>query len=494
MNPLIKLRAVQFPILPHLRTLELEECQLESIHSNAFVNLHQLDYLNLKRNRLTTLSETVISPLMHLMTLLLNDNPWICDCNLKLFRNWYLAKKFQTQSLTCQQPLQYTNITWDTDIDFICEPKVFLDKTLIRAELGSNLTLSCHTYGDPEPIVTWLFNGEPLISDNSYKIFTNFERINTTNKWLNISIVNITETEIGEYSCNGRSQYGYSVENITVILPVIVVTATTSSQSDSWLFWLICISCGIGLLCFIFTITACIYTLTRSYRRKSKFDNADRLKVSVSFTDPNKMLILDSNGASSNSIDKSTDNCGDFAIEKPLSPVIQNNDYFEHPVHIMIDNDFQSKPTNVLPPPPEFSTTNNVPINNIFISVTIPTTIPDPDLSSQYPDLLEKIPYRTIPMMMSSKLSRSSSDSDPLPLLSNPNQCYDNMGPRITANGSSLLLNESRDCFNDSLSGHRFFNQVTSSKPQSILKNSGSKLEYVTLWYVKHYFNFQKKP
>lgn len=96
-------------------------------------------------------------------------------------------------------------------------------------------------------------------------------------------------------------------------------------------------------------------------------------------------------------------------------------------VHITIES--EPLPLAVFPPPPEFST-SALPagaFGNIFISVSVSR---DPSMDvSRCPDLLD-LPHRSKPLYHGMAT---------LPRRPRPVPQYDNMGPRVTAGGSSTL-------------------------------------------------------
>lgn len=111
-NPLKKLVAHQFPVLPHLRSLDLHNCQLRTVDAAAFTNLELLEFVNLKSNLLESLSEHVFQSMRNLKTLLLEGNPWMCNCKLRKFRNWYIKSNLNSISLLCSAPNVLRNKEW----------------------------------------------------------------------------------------------------------------------------------------------------------------------------------------------------------------------------------------------------------------------------------------------------------------------------------------------------------------------------------------------
>ncbi|CAH1370733.1 hypothetical protein MTP99_012273 [Tenebrio molitor] len=407
-NPLRRLVQAQFPPLPHLRSLELDGCQLEYVHRNAFVHLSALETLSLRQNLLRNLSEEVFMNFAHLKTLVLEGNPWRCDCELRGFRDWFLLSKLHSVPLTCSEPERLADRLWENvpSEEFACPPRVFVSpQAQVQAEAGGNVSFGCHVTGDPEPQVSWLYEGYPI--NHTWLVIEAEEGL--LDKWANISVYNVSDADTGVYTCIARNILDTVSLNVTLVLPE-VVTATTVSKSEGSLVWwgLVIVSVTLGCAAVITTIAVCCVRNRNRHHRRN-------LKASVSFTDQEKKLL---DVSIATTTDRGTGSC------EALGPDLE---LVEPPVHITIES--EPLPLAVFPPPPEFSGSvlPTAAYGNIFISVSVSR---DPTIdASRCPDLLD-LPHRAKPVYHGMAT---------LPRRPRAIPHYDNMGPRVTAGGSSTL-------------------------------------------------------
>lgn len=91
-------------------------------------HIKHFDYLGLLLfiSLLVVLQVAVVEPLNKLISLVLHNNPWRCDCHLKAFRDWMIKRNLYAQPTSCVEPPHLANRLW-TDVnsdDFACKPQI----------------------------------------------------------------------------------------------------------------------------------------------------------------------------------------------------------------------------------------------------------------------------------------------------------------------------------------------------------------------------------
>lgn len=497
-NPLGTLRNLQFPVLQHLRNLELQRCSLTEVHGQAFARLTGLEFLKLDANQLEYLETSVISGLSRLKTLTLDGNRWRCDCRLRDFRTWLIPdvpSKLYSVSQICQGPSRLEGRRWEDvkPVEFACEPKVFVLASTIQEETNGNLSLACRTSGDPEPEVWWQLNGGPInatkSTDQSYmgtlvvyatsEVSMPFNDKSVSSKtvadrWSNLTVYNASDSDAGEYACFARNIAGLARDTVSVAIPR-VYTAPTLSQSDNWLLWVSLAGGGAAAACASISAVLLILCLCGGSRRHSKREKV-KLQGSGSFGDQEKKLLdlsVTTTTTPGNSNDRGSGHgslgeacsTGDLELAErgsicdPMAAAAVTVERLR-PADSSV-NAIRAVPcaaataAGVFPPPPPEFTTGVLPagiFGNIFISVSLPQ-----DASSErcYPDLLD-IPVhavsgaaavstsgKTSALSSAGAINVSSFATLPRRALRSTEvgigSPYDNMGPRITANGSSAF-------------------------------------------------------
>lgn len=467
-NPLKQLFNEQFPTLPHLRSLELENCQIHLIAREAFIHLDQLEKLNLRRNELEGLSEAVFMPILNLKSLSLEGNPWRCDCALRAFRNWYLMSKLHSVSMTCSDPKRLKGKLWEDtpSADFACPPEVIVTERIIKEDVGGNVTFGCHIKGDPEPDVTWYFNGYQIGSPNAshpdQMLILEIEE-GLVDKWINVSIFNLTKYDAGEYACLAKNFLGKVVKNVTLFVQQETVLVTLS-KTETVIPIVGLIGGGVFTLAVVVVVLVCTCVFFGYQRRRRRHRRKGRIKGSGSFTDQDKKL-LDVSITTSTERQSGTQSMEMFSscqgdLKMPESSSSMTMELCE-PVQISLDRHNQDGMIPIAAAYPAAFGLAAYPqaldyssrmlptggYGNIFISVSVSK---DPFLDSErYPDLLEipckskgvvgpEFPYCGMPVSSYATLprrpARSAERQQP-----GPGPLYDKLGRRVTMQGSSTL-------------------------------------------------------
>lgn len=411
-NPLSALVAEQFPPLQHLKKLELSRCKLRSIHPYAFANLRALEILHVHQNLLTHLHQDTFN-LPVLKTLTLSENPWYCDCRLKNFHEWFVDvnRNLGNEEVFCNGPESLAQISWRSikGEDMVCSPTAYSSPTVIRTEAGADISFGCFVRGDPQPTVTWTFRhfeihnstnqlSEILIQTFKSEHFDEYNEdfINKSAQWVNVTINNVTSDLSGEWKCSAKSSAGESKAYLTLFLPK-ARTATARVAPDYSTFLMV----GGSMLAMtsVGFIAACVCWKTK--RR--------RVPPSRSFTDQEKKLLDTSLAVSCDRTSADMGSSYGFEmLDRSMSMESEDTQRCLEPVQITIEGPPGSYP----PPPAEFALP--APYGNIFISVQVAGH------NEEYPDLLGG--GATLPRRSRTCFLKPT---------------YDNMGPRITAAGSS---------------------------------------------------------
>ncbi|XP_051888594.1 leucine-rich repeat-containing protein 70-like [Pristis pectinata] len=104
-NGITHINSNAFKVL-NLGYLQLDHNNISFIESDAFEGMAKtLKVLRLANNHLTNLFPEVLMPLGSLVHLMVNGNPWECNCNMLNLRNWLLSSSLRL-NIRCQSPSQ----------------------------------------------------------------------------------------------------------------------------------------------------------------------------------------------------------------------------------------------------------------------------------------------------------------------------------------------------------------------------------------------------
>nr|XP_023682133.1 BDNF/NT-3 growth factors receptor-like [Paramormyrops kingsleyae] len=137
----------------NLRSLTVTKTDLTSISPVAFLSNAKLQYLNLKDNRLPTLSWKSFQNI-NISYLLLGGNPLQCSCG-NLWLRHFLGEQAESQRLRCleegvgEKPLSQLSPPTCVPPNTVTSPSVITEME------GSEITVTCSTSGVPTPQLKW---------------------------------------------------------------------------------------------------------------------------------------------------------------------------------------------------------------------------------------------------------------------------------------------------------------------------------------------------
>jgi len=279
-NQLTSLGSDQLPSLPSLRTLDLSNNHLVSIHRDSFSGLGvTMKRVDLSGNSLTSLSWVIFSHLPSLKVLDLERNPWHCGCSLGFLHSELTKRNISPGDPSCSTPRHLSNKAWSSlaPAEFTCKPTVSLPQHPPVLP-GQDVPLHCQVAGYPTPAISWKKDGQ-LIPDGSSKahsIGVSQLDDNSLDLISVLTIMNITSTSLGLYSCLATNLEGSDEKDLLLTFPSSDTNAVVSDRKS--LITIIMISAGTTILVIIFLALIIAFCMKKFLNLKlrsksSKFQN-----------------------------------------------------------------------------------------------------------------------------------------------------------------------------------------------------------------------------
>lgn len=289
--------------MTYLQRLSLDHNQIETINEHTFVKLPALHHISLGDNRIKRITFNLKNNLPKLNSLNIEENPWICDCNLKEFRQSTIEHNLITTPTYCKEPPRLQGRMWTDEISFACSPEIIdpLPSTQIEAK-SYNITLSCKVSGDPQPDVDWVINGRIIDRDprqNKQK-FVTFKRKTGQYTWNNLTITNVNHKDRGEYKCIAKNPGGEDERNVTLIVDLSSVGMGGSPiPLGSSMPWIIGVSVVLIIILLAILILICCFCKKNTHnlatKRREEHESSEEYISMQGQPEMKKGLITDVN-------------------------------------------------------------------------------------------------------------------------------------------------------------------------------------------------------
>lgn len=167
-NPIHQISSYSFQSTPGIRYIDLSNCQIHTIYSEAFYGIDKVDTLKLNGNKLVSLKPRTVDKLSYIRNLDIYDNPWLCDCKLREVKQ-FIDKfniQFSFDPICISGPKKNIGQTFlELSVnDFACVPEVELVhdnepiKDTVSVLPGSNITLDCRVQSVTPCRIIWSVN------------------------------------------------------------------------------------------------------------------------------------------------------------------------------------------------------------------------------------------------------------------------------------------------------------------------------------------------
>nr|XP_015219061.1 PREDICTED: BDNF/NT-3 growth factors receptor isoform X3 [Lepisosteus oculatus] len=205
-----------------LRNLTVTNSGLTYISRLAFQNNVKLQYLNLKDNRLSSLSWRTFRHL-NLTSFILSGNPLQCSCGNLWIKLW-LGDETESQEIVCWDDKNRNKPLSKLSLPECVLPKVDISLSNVTIHEGKNVILECSATGSPTPLLEW--NTDHLVSS--------YEMVNTSAQRSILKLTNISSHDNGKkIPCSAENiVWGSELSAVLNILFAPKITLLAQAMSD----------------------------------------------------------------------------------------------------------------------------------------------------------------------------------------------------------------------------------------------------------------------
>ncbi|XP_060530613.1 leucine-rich repeat, immunoglobulin-like domain and transmembrane domain-containing protein 2 [Cylas formicarius] len=221
-NPVQKIDSNAFQVLHALVKLDLSNCEIKMITPNAFEGIEMLESLKLNGNQLSELRPNTVEVLNKLHGIELHDNPWYCDCRLRVVKEWLTYNNIPYPIVPkCGGGPErlidksFAEIQMD---DLACKPEILPVSRYVEVFSGENATVACRANAVPSPHIKWYWNGRLLVNNSQFSSHQKIHIFETglQEKKSNLVLTNVQEIDSTEFYCVAENRAGNSEANYTL--------------------------------------------------------------------------------------------------------------------------------------------------------------------------------------------------------------------------------------------------------------------------------------
>ncbi|KAG5895104.1 hypothetical protein JTB14_036379 [Gonioctena quinquepunctata] len=291
--------------LTFLQKILLDHNLIENISEKIFQDLPALKHISLAHNNIQRITFDIKKNLIKLNSLSVEDNPWMCDCLLREFRESVKNNSLITSSTMCQNPPRLKGRSLLDNIVFACDPKVMDVGPYATVQAHTpNVSLTCKVIGDPIPDVDWMYNGVIIERDprkSKQKYTTSKGTINGIT-WNNLTIIGVGYKDRGDYKCIAKNPGGEDSGNVTLVIPAGGAFAGGGPTGSLSINTYLIIGLSIGFLVVLLIVLIILFCFCRrsthgfhSKRRDHADSSEEYINMNAGQADIKKGLITDVN-------------------------------------------------------------------------------------------------------------------------------------------------------------------------------------------------------
>ncbi|ELT97801.1 hypothetical protein CAPTEDRAFT_161548 [Capitella teleta] len=203
-----RIESISTSLFPELRNIQELDLSANRLTSLQWEHLHEMPKLNklfLESNRFQTIPESMFSVFFAVKELSLANNPLHCNCKLKWLKEFYdvaIDKTLDITSVTCASPTSFA-MSSANEGDFKClhpsKPKI------VWTELpDGRFEVNCSSHADPAPTLRFVFpDGRVIITPPS----DDLSKLNSTTPQMITTDGTVICTSINSEGAEFTSEY-----------------------------------------------------------------------------------------------------------------------------------------------------------------------------------------------------------------------------------------------------------------------------------------------